>query len=242
MFSINQFKFLLIFAAMLSQACSFWQANTESNSAPSLYSTEETKSEIPFSTKEPDVYQAEIVLINYNNGEKQERKIFVARNGEKLRHDYELKISFLQQSASAKFSIHTGKKIYIESRAASGSPATDGENLQDFLASEWLNKKTDARFESFGAENGLTKYRVVLAESPASEILIYVDENYKIPVKQELYSINGEQKTLVFAMEVRNFKSQADENLFQLPKDYKKVSSAEFQKLIWQEKFDSKDE
>ncbi len=242
MLSINQFKFFLVFALFACQACGFWQSGTDTNSASSLFSTEETKSEIPFSTKEPDVYQAEIVLINYNNGEKQERKIFVARNGEKLRYDYESKISFLQLSTGEKFSIHTGKKIYVESRADAGSPAPQSENVQDFLSSEWLNTKAEARFENLGAENGLIKYRVVLADSQASEVLIYVDENYKIPVKQEFYSTNGERKNLVFAMEVRNLKLQTDENLFQLPMDYKKVSSAEFQKLIWQEKFDSKNE
>jgi hypothetical protein len=89
-------------------------------------------------------------------------------------------------------------------------------------------------FENLGAENGLTKYRVRLKDMPkdASETLIYIDENLKIPVKQEFYTINGEQKILVFSMELRNLKLQTDDKLFELPKDYRKVSSNEFQKAI----------
>jgi len=235
MFLSNHFKFLLFFALLNCQACSFCQSKTEATPTP--FSSEELISNIPFSTKEPDVYQAEIVLTNYAGGEKTERKTFVARRGEKLRYDYESKISFVQSSADKKFSIHTVKKIFIESGADVGSPGATGDDLQSFLSSKWLNEKADARFERLGTENNLSKYRVVLADSQSSETLIYVDENFKLPVRQEFYSIKGDEKNLVFSVEIRNLKLETDEKSFELPNDYKKVTPDEFQKAIWKEKF-----
>jgi hypothetical protein len=104
------------------------------------------------------------------------------------------------------------------------------------LAIEWLNEKRGAAFENLGKENGLTKYLARLRDVPNinSEILIYIDENLKIPVKQEFYTINGEQKILVFSMELQNLKLETDDKLFELPKDYRKVSSNEFQKVTRQ--------
>jgi outer membrane lipoprotein-sorting protein len=240
MFSSNQFKFLLFFALLVCHACSYWQSKKEET--PTRFSAEEFVSNVPFSTKEPDVYQTEIVLTNYAGEEKSERKTFVARKGGKLRCDYESKISFLQSGASSKILIHTGKKIYAESAANVSPLEMNGESLQSFLSSKWLNEKADARFENLGAENNLTKYRVVLNETQLSEMLIYVDENFKIPVRQEFYSIVGEQKKLVFSVELRNLKLETNERFFELPKDYKKVLLDEFQKTMWKEKFDAKDE
>lgn len=235
MFSSNQVKFFLLFALLGFQACSFWQSKTEA--PPPTFSSEELVSDIPFSTKEPEVYQAEIVLINFTGDEKTERKTFVAKNGERRRCDYESKISFLQLTADRKFSIHAGKKIYVESEANANLTAAGSEDLKSFLSSKWVNDKADASFEPLGTENNLTKYRAVLADSQASETLIYVDRNLKIPVRQEFYSIDGERKKLVFSMELRNLKLEADEKMFELPRDYKKVTDDEFQKIIWQEKF-----
>ena len=231
----NRVKIFLFLAAAIFQGCAFWRAET---SAPTGFPAGETKSEIPFLTKEPEVYQAEIVLTNYAGGEKTERKIFTAKNGEKLRSDYESKISFLQRGAGEKFLIHSGKKIYADGQTNSNITVPTGEGLQDFLTNKWLNEKANAKFESLGAENGLTKYRVVLEGSQTSEILIYIDENLKIPVRQEFYS-TGEQRKMFFSMEIRNLKFEADEKLFELPKDFRKVSAEEFQKVIWREKFDS---
>ncbi len=232
-------KIPVIFAVMFCQACSFWQSpesrNANALSAP--FAAEELKTGIPFSSKEPDVYQTEIVLTNYSVGEKFERKSFTARNGAKLRSDFENKISFLQPNENEKFLIHSGKKIYVASQTSSGASSETGDGIKDFLATEWLNEKRGATFRNLGVENGLTKYLVRLEDTPNinSETLIYIDESLKIPVKQEFYTINGEQKILVFSMELRNLKLQTDNIFFELPKDYRKVSLNEFQKAIRQE-------
>jgi len=232
-------KISVVFAAMFCQACSLWQSSESGNanafSAP--FAAQELKSKIPFSSKEPDVYQTEIVLTNYSGGEKSERRSFTARNGAKLRSDYENKISFLQPNENERFLIHNGKKIYVDSQTNSGLANETGDQIKDFLTTEWLNEKRGAAFENLGAENGLTKYRARLEDAAniSSEVLIFVDENLKIPVRQEFYTVNGEQKILVFSMELQNLKLGTDDKLFELPENYRKVSSNEFQKAVRQE-------
>lgn len=234
MFLLKSINFFVVCAAFFCQACGFWQNSEDqnTNASTATFATENSKSEIPFASKEPDVYQAEIVLTNYSSGEKSERKIFTARNGAKIRCDYENEISFLQTSENEKFLINKDKKIYAETRTNSGVSNETGSALKDFLTTEWLNVKPGATFEKLGAENNLTKYRMRLRDAPNanSETLIYIDENLKIPVKQEFFAANGEQKFLVFSMEMRNLKLEADDKLFELPKDFRKVSLNEFQK------------
>ncbi len=222
----------MLFAA----SCGYWQRNPDPTPAPFI--ADEVKNGIPFASKEPEVYQAEIVLTNYAGGEKSERVLFTARRGDKLRFDCENKISSLQSGEDIRFLIYNGKKIYAESQTNSAASGDVVNAAKDFLTVEWLNEKHGAKFENLGAENGLTKYLVSLADAPNknSETFIFVDENLKIPVRQEFYTISGGQKVLVFSMEIRNLRLEADDKLFELPKDYRKVSSNEFQKIIRQEK------
>jgi hypothetical protein len=143
--------------------------------------------------------------------------------------------SLLEFGANQSFTIRNPKKIYTKSQP---SLTIEGENTIDFLTTEWLNQKTTAKFEDLGTENGLLKFRVKLGdtETTNSEVLIYFDEALKIPVRQEFYSASGEQRRLLFSVEMKNFKSAADEKLFELPKDYRRVSSKEFQEIVRQER------
>ena len=244
MFLHKSIKIFACFAGLFASSCGFWQSAESQNINTSVapLTTEAPKSTAPFSTQEPSVYQAEIVLTTIAGGEKTERKIFTARRGTKLRCNYENEISFLQMSESQMFLIDSGEKIYA---AAASSAADEKSNaLKDFLTTEWLNEKRGATFEERGRENNLIKYQVKSNDAPptTSEILIFVDDNLKIPVRQEFYATAGEQKTLVFSMELRNLKLEADDKLFELPKNYRKVSTSEFQKTIRQRKFDAKNE
>jgi hypothetical protein len=239
MFLSKSIKIFVGCALLFASSCNFWQSaeNQNANASSAPFMVNESKFAVPFSSQEPDVYQAEIVLTNYSDGEKSERRSFTARNSEKLRFDYENKISFLQPNENEKFLIHKGKKIYVDNQTISSTSSETGGVIKDFLTTEWLNEKRGAVFENLGVENGLTKYLVRLKDAPNiySEILIYIDESLKIPVKQEFYTINDERKILVFSMELQNLKLQTDDKLFELPKDYHKVSSNEFQKVIRQE-------
>jgi hypothetical protein len=131
-------------------------------------------------------------------------------------------MSVLQTADGKTFFINNEKKSYQEKQI---QPEPSNNELGEFLTTDWLNQKTDAVFENLGAENNLTKYRVRLAGSNVSEILIFVDENLKLPVKQEFYSVAGEQRTVTFSVELKNFLTSTDENLFKLPQDYKRMET-----------------
>lgn len=231
MVSSNSFKISFVCAALVLSACSFWQAKT--NDAPAAFVPEPIKNGIPFAIKEPPVYQAEIVTISGGA----EDKIFAARNGANRLtiFDYQTtrEIALLQKGANQKFLINRERKIYTEN-TVENSPA-ENQDLINFLTSERLNQMKDAKFENLGAENDLTKYAVRLDDKQNSEMIIYADEKIGLPVKEEFYSVRGEQKTLLSTVELRSFSWQTDDKLFVLPEDYKKVTAAEFYEILRRE-------
>jgi outer membrane lipoprotein-sorting protein len=234
MISFNFIKFLGVcaFALAISSACRFWQKGVGETPAPTPFVAEELKSEIPFSTREPENFQVEIVITAGGA----ENKIFTARSGNSRRFDYDSgaknQVSFLQTDKN--YLMLPGKKIYTEN-VPDGFAAS--ENWTDFLTVEWLNAKTDVKFSSEGKENNLAKYRAVFgeAENAKSESLIFIDENANLPVRQEFYSVSGEQKTLTMTVELKNLKFEAEAELFAVPKDYKKVSNEEFRSVLKKE-------
>jgi outer membrane lipoprotein-sorting protein len=223
MFSSNSIKFFfgLAFALSVFSSCGWREVKTET---PTPFASEESKSEIPFVTKEPENFQAEFTVTS--NGF--ENKTFVARNGNSSRYDYAFEtknqLTVLQSGANQSFIILPAKKIYAENSALAIADAQTAENFKDFPINELLNHKADAKYTNLGAENGLTKYRVSLDDSENAETIIFVDEKIGLPVRQEFYSSSGEQKTLTFTFEMRHFKTQTENILFEIPKDFRKVS------------------
>jgi hypothetical protein len=144
MSSLNYFKLLAVFALALLAlpACRFWQSATSGAPSPTPFLAEELKSEIPFSTKEPEIFQAEIVVTATN----QETRTLIARNGNSRRYDYNFgakkQLSILQTDKN--YLILPDKKIYTENTAAGNNMASG--NWADFLTTEWLNAKADVRF------------------------------------------------------------------------------------------------
>ena len=230
MLSFNSIKFYAAAAVVfaLFPACRVWQKTEGETPAPTPFVAEELKSEIPFSTKEPEIFQTEIVITT----DGKEQKNFVARNGANRRFDYNVgaKNQVLSVQTDKNYLILPGKKIYAESYNAENAPAP--ESLTDFLTTGWLNEKTEAKFERLENEGNLTKYRVRLGASDASEILIYIDEARGFPARQEFYSINDGEKTLKFSVELRNLQLQTNEDTFAIQKDYRKVPIAEFRKTL----------
>jgi outer membrane lipoprotein-sorting protein len=188
----------------------------------------ETKSRIPFSTKEPENFQTEIVVSTGGT----ERKTFVASSGANRRYDFNAgaKNQVSSVTTDRNYLILPDKKIYAENSGAENDGST--ENWTEFLTNEWLNNQTEVTFEKLETVENTTKYRAKPSGAAQTEILIFVDEARGFPVRQEFYSINGEQRVLNFAAELRNLKIPADENTFVVPKDYKKVSIDELRKIL----------
>ena len=221
---LSDFIKLFAFALLLCSSCSIWHPAENNNSIPHVI--EEAETGIPFQNKEPETFQTEIVVTNFLNGESKEKRYFLARSGARrltiFNRGETSETSILQTADGKAFAIDKAKKIYTERQIQ--TVQTGGEIIE-FLTTEWLNKKNDAAFENLGTENRLTKYRVRLAGSNSSEIMIFVDENLNLPVKQESYSISGENRILTFSVEMKNFLPSADENMFELPQDYKRVEN-----------------
>ena len=225
MFLLNLFKILILFVLLGCQSCGLWQGKSIETPAP--FVVEELKSEIPFSTREPENYQTEIVVSR--PGSELEEKIFAAKSGANrllvFNYQQNRETAVLQTSANQNYTIARAQKIFVENLPDSGAQR---ETLNDFLVAELLNRRRAGAFETLGAENNLTKYRVRLDESEKSEIIIFVDEKINLPIRQEFYSINNEASQLTLTIELRNFNFQPDASIFELPKDYRKVAAKEF--------------
>lgn len=241
MFNRNLGKFFLLILAfsLCTASCKYFANFGGSTKRPDV-PVGETESDIPFSNKEPGIYQAEIVTASFENGEKTERKVFVARSAEKHLAIYDQgtphEISYLRQGGQT-FAIYPAKKVFAEISGVTGTIPDQSETLNDFLTSNWLNDKTSATYENLGMESGLTKYHVKLdnAES-ASEAYIYIDEKAGIPIKQEFYSLEDGVKSLLFSSEIKDLKLQTDDKLFEIPQSFQKISAKEFHAITWQDK------
>ena len=237
MFSLNLTKFFAVSALslILFSGCGWWRKSVDSNSPAVPPIADDLKSEIPFSTKEPQRFQAEIVV---TAGET-ERRTFVARDGERYRYDFNFgapnQLTYLQTDKN--YQILPALKIYTESTGGISLPTDDWTN---FLTTEWLSKKTDAKFEKLETTDNLTKYRVQMGDGDAFEVFVYLDEKIGLPVKQEFYSTGG-QKRLTYLFELKNFKLETDADLFTVPADSRRVSTEEFSKLVWKTVYQTKD-
>ncbi len=235
MFSSNSAKVLLVclFFPTFFSACYFREKAESETPAPTPPVAKELKSDAPFSTKEPENFQAELIVTA--NGA--EDKTFAARSGGRRLSIYNFgkknQFSIVQTADGKSFALIKDKKIYAEN--VGENVAAETENPFAFLTDEWLSQKSDAKFERLGAENDLTKYRAVLGENGKSEALIWIDEKIGLPVKQEFYSVSGEQKTLNFTFEIKNFASPVNDNIFEISPDFRKVPIEEFRRILQSE-------
>jgi len=236
MFSSNSIKIVFILISLLTQACGFWQSKTDANTSATPFVVEGIKSDVPFSNKEPDVYQTEISVMASGV----EDVTFTARNGANrlTLFDFQKKTEFavLRTAENRIFQINHRRKVYAENESSLNVSDATGDSLKNSLTAEWLNQKKDAKFENLGAENNQTKYRITFSDAANSEIVISVDEKINLPIKQEFFSLSGGGKTLMLTMELKNFSLQTEAKLFEVPKDYRKISPKEFQEILRRER------
>jgi hypothetical protein len=243
--------FALIFLTA-SAACRRSNVESNTNTDNSSVAASETSATPPFSTKEPERYQwTSVTTVTLGDqaspagatpANTTTSQVFVARDGELRREDYELtpgmKVSFLQL-AGGRYRLLHSQKVYAELKPdESATAAAQSQNVpSDFSPDKLLNaSRTEARYEKLGTEevNGrtTTKYRITVAreigeaKTANTENLVWVDESLGVPVKTETTSAGGSRYT----MELRDIKLEVDAALFALPPDYKKVESKEIDK------------
>jgi len=208
-------KFLLFaaFSAGLFTACGTSQSsvNTEVPQIP------EQKSEFPFPVKEPDTYQADVVVTA--NGA--EDRFFVARKGDKWRRDHfsgpTRSITELR-TADGVYLIDHRKKAYSAEPAA-GNDVTDLDpsSVSVFRGKEYRD------FDEVERGGGIIRYEGRKGETSQDGILITIDEASGMMVKQEFTSPAGEG----FVYELRDLRLDVDDSIFQIPAGYRKVALSE---------------
>ena len=227
MFLSNPAKSLLacILLLFFTAGCGFLQTN-ENKPLPLV---PETKSRFPFTTKEPENFQCEIVV---NAGEVT-RRTLLAKKGERRRVDFDPgeKNHRAVLQTDKEYLIALDQKIYAEKVAKSGSVPADAQFSE--LTSELLNRGERAEFEEIGREKSVVKYKVSFAGGEADEIIIYFDETISMTVKQEFFAVDGAEKTLQYSVEIVNFQTDVDEILFAIPAGFRKVSLSEFGSAVF---------
>lgn len=218
MFLSNPLKFLLsssIFLFSLT-GCGWWQA-ANGTRAPEMF---ETRNELPFSTLEPDVFQAEVVVSAGGT----ERKMFVAQKGDRRRIDYD------SDGPNRRTIIYSGGKFVICSKEKifAEVPKNGAANPDDTLTTVLADTRIYASFTLLADEDGQAKYSGKTADGASGEMIVFVDRALELPVRQEFYSIENGNRTLKYSVEFKNAKLEADDSLFEMPAGFRQVKIAEF--------------
>lgn len=174
-----------------------------------------------FETREPEKFQAELVFRSFDF-KPTEKRIFITRDGSKRFIRFDDRLAQLQKDGTI-FLINYSRKIFAES-IKRDTPLSDDTPF-DFFTSELLNRKLDSRAERIGVEDGLVKYSVRVG---SSEVIVLYDEQKKLVIKQDFYSIEGR---LLYSVVMEDLKFEVDESNFNLPSGFTKVSIEEFGRI-----------
>lgn len=205
--------------------------NRQNTTGHAVRTLEAELSVAPFSTKEPESYQAEVVITSGAA----ERRIFTARNGARRRIDYDRGTPQQTTVIIADKGIVYCERLNIYSDTAADKPGQPPSELENDVTASLLSRRPDTTYESLGRENGLSKYHSRSGDANASEVIIFVDDAISFPVRQEFYSVAADgQKVPQYTMEIRDLKLEADDALFAVPVRARKVSIADFRKLTRQ--------
>ena len=200
----------------------------------------------PFSTKEPERYQAIRItsITETGNGENspssQSNQVLIARDGARRREEYSAGASGQMvhlEIPAGRFLVLPARRIYADlGSSADGtdhgnqfldSPDATAEISPDLLLNE---THAPATYERLGAETlaGRTtiKYRVIVKTGVDSqnETLIWIDDALGMPVRSEMMSQSNGRVSKV-TMELKNVTLEVDERLFSWPSDYRKVEA-----------------
>ena len=179
----------------------------------------------PFSTREPERYQA---VRTTTFGSAGTTTVLIAREGNKRRQEYQVsgkKIVYLEVPAG-RYVLSPTDKLYADLQAG---PVSSGlTDLSAHLAPvPFSPPRTESRYQRLGkeivAERSTIKYRVIANTEPASstETFIWVDETLGIPIRSEMR--RSGDNAIELLTELSEISFNVDEGLFELPKDYRQV-------------------
>jgi outer membrane lipoprotein-sorting protein len=228
---------IVVSIVLLTLSC-----RSQNNSTASENSTDTVVSSTPpFQTKEPDRYRAiRNVTVVAANGQTVTSKNLIARDGDSRRAESQVgskTIAYLERP-EGKFVLLPDEKIYAAVTPDATLPTNQDPEALERSPEGLLHADTgNTTYQKLGREaigqRGTDKYRVVVnapsaANVSVSETLIWIDEALKMPIKSETKSADGTR----VLMELLDISTQVDNVLFQIPKDYQKVTFTEFRKRL----------
>jgi len=173
------------------------------------------KPEVPFTVHEPEVFQADLV-IRAGEGE---RRIFIARDHQMQRTDYDV-------GTDDHRAVIVADKLYLidfkRNSYTERSVTSDLASLYEPLTAQLMNLRDYSVFEETGRQGSIIEYRVRTNGSTVSETSIFFDESIGMPIKHEIYAINGAERELEYSAELQNFETAVEQSTFEIPKGFKK--------------------
>jgi hypothetical protein len=187
----------------------------------------------PFQTREPDRYQAtRTITIVTPKGETVVTKTLIARNGPLRREESEA-VVYLELS-EGRFVLLPDQQVYAAVTAEDPIPSEDDENSPDRLLH---TDPISATYQPLGTETiggrNAKKYRIVVNNPAAenvtqTETIMWIDETLTMPVKSETKSADGTRT----AMELTDIVLAPEQQLFQIPANYEKISLRDLWKQL----------
>jgi hypothetical protein len=187
----------------------------------------------PFQTKEPERYRATRTITSVTaDGKPNVITHTIAKDGELRRFEAEFvskKMIFLDLP-EGKLLLLPDEKVYADQ--SNGPPP--GSTYEDESSPERLlhTDAANSSYQKLGTESisgrKTEKYRVVVnsgnaANVSSSETLIWIDEALGMPIRSETKSPDGSRST----MELSDISLEVNKSLFQVPNDYKRITSTE---------------
>ncbi len=189
---------------------------------------EASKTEPPYSNKEPEKYQFEIWQTSPTGTE----KFFAVRSGTKWR------IDSAYGKADQVTTLHIDKDYVIafadKTYAAygSGHGFDERERMIDEISRGMFNNQTKGIFEKQSSENGITKYKVISDIDKGKEAIISFDDKAGFPVKKEIYKLDGGNRTLEMTVTLNDIKTDVDEKLLAIPAGFRQVEIEAMKKTL----------
>lgn len=187
-----------------------------------------TKTEPPYQNAEAETYQVEVAQTRGGRTD-----IYrIARKGDKWRVDNAFGTP--EQTSS----LHTDKDYVMSAGTKTYADFESGHGYDDRAATVeavtggLIGGRTEAVYDKVGAQDGKTIYRITGIPGKPSETLVTVDDKLGYPVLKELYKIENGIRTLDVTYKLNGFKTDVDDSLFAIPKDYKKVPLEEMRKTL----------
>ena len=210
---------LIILLACAGLSCSGTGGTTPDNAS---YDLEPPKSEIPFETKEPETFKADLITKTAGT----ETLVRYARKGTNWRID-----TFEGDALLSRSMIVAGKRLHFDHRSRtyselpSGGGSADRPAYLNDLTQTLINREQRAKFEKVGTDGNIERYRATVEGSSTPWIITY-DASIRMVTRQEPESPTADN----FLFEMRRFTLDVSDDIFRTPAGYRKVAWEELVK------------